>query len=612
MSSSDNMHDPGPAGGEAVDVWTEFSAASSAREYYQGWLTLQSVMIPGVVQSLLVMADEGQRVSPVAGWPGSGNDPARLAEVLERVLDEHRGLLMELDQAGRYALAYPLLQDDRLMGVVALELRAASESDLRRAMELLQWGAAWIELLSRRRQAEEDQAQLARLKTAVDLLAATLDRSSFSEAVMTFVTELAAASGCERISMGWVRGRSVALQAVSHSSEVDVKMNLTRALERVMDEALLQRCEIVFPTAEETLICREHEALSRQQSMVCIAKLPLYGQGRYYGAMTCERAADQPFSERERTFFRAVAALVGPALESRRLGDRSVATHARAAAGETVRRVFGPGQYGRKLALLAVFGLTVFFSFARGEYRLSADVALEGAVRRTIAAPFGGFISQAHVRAGDVVEEGGLLCTLDDRDLHLQQLAKSSRVRQLAQQFQEASSRHERAQAGIIKAQLDQVQAELDLVAAQLARTLLTAPFSGLVVSGDLNQRLGSAVDQGDVLFEMTPLDAYRVILKVDERRIADVRPGQHGRLVLFSLPGQEFSFTVNTVTPIAKAEEGRNYFRVEAALDAADENLRPGMEVVGKIGIDRRRLISIWVRDMREWISLWLWKWLP
>lgn len=612
MSSSENIQAQAPVADDSVGIWTSFSAASSAREYYQGWLALQSVMIPGAIQSLLVMAGEEQRFAPVAGWPGSGKDPARLSDVLERVLDEHRGLLMELDLPGRYAAAYPLLMDEALIGVVALELTAASEAELRQVMEQLQWGAAWIELLLRRRQAEADQILLRRLKTAIDMLAATLDRAYFSEAVMTFVTELAAASGCERVSMGWVGGRTVVLQAVSHSAEVDVKMNLTRALERVMDEALLQRREIVFPTKDDTLICREHEALSRQQSMVCVATFPLYGQGRYYGAMTCERAAEHPFSEHEVEFFRAVAAFVGPALESKRLADRPVLAHARAVAKDELQRFLGSRHHGRKLILLGLLLVALFCGFARGEYRLSADIALEGLVRRAIAAPFEGFINQAQARAGDLVQAGDVLCTLDDRDLRLEHLAKTSRARQLAQQYQEASSLHDRAQARIIKAQLDQVQAELDLVGAQLERTRLTAPFAGLVVSGDLSQRLGSAVAQGDVLFEMTPLDAYRVILKVDERRIADVQTGQQGGLVLFSLPGQEFRFTVSKITPIAKAEEGRNYFRVEATLDTADAALRPGMEGVGKISIDQRRLVSIWVRDMREWLALFLWKWLP
>lgn len=612
MNNAERGQDAEGGGASSVRSWAEFSTASSTQEYHQAWIGLQGAMIPGAVQALLLTAGEGGSFSPVAGWPRGGGEPGRLSEVLERVIEEGRGLVMELDHPGRYAMAYPGVVDGRVFAVVAVELAATRESDLQRAMEQLQWGASWLELLLRRRQADEDQAQLLHLRTAVDMLALTLDRPSCREAAMTFVTELAAAARCERVSLGLVRGRSVILEAVSHSAEVNLKMNLTRTIERVMDEALLQRREISWPTDDATVICREHEALSRQQSMVSILTLPLYGQERYYGALTVERAADQPFTERDEQFFRAVAALAGPILEVKRQAGRSVLEHARASLGEASGRLLGPLHYGRKLAVAALACAALFLFFAEGDYRLRADIALEGAIRRAVTVPFDGFILQAPFRAGDLVREGDELCLLDDRDLRLDRMVKASRLRQLEQQLQEAVSLHDRAQSSIIRAQVNQVQAELDLADAQLERTRLAAPFAGLIVNGDLSQHLGSAVKQGDVLFEVTPLDSYRVILKVDERRIADVRVGQRGELVLFSLPGQGFGFTVGKITPIAKAEEGRNYFRVEATLDSLGETLRPGMEGVGKIAVDRRKLVHIWIRDMREWLTLFFWKWLP
>jgi multidrug efflux pump subunit AcrA (membrane-fusion protein) len=164
----------------------------------------------------------------------------------------------------------------------------------------------------------------------------------------------------------------------------------------------------------------------------------------------------------------------------------------------------------------------------------------------------------------------------------------------------------------IIDAQIDQATAQLDLVESQLERTKLIAPFGGVVVSGDLSQRLGGLVEQGEVLFEVAPLDSYRVILQVDESRIADVNEGQRGVVVLSSLSDKKFPFMINQITPISTPMEGRNYFRVEAELEDVSGSLRPGMEGVGKISIDRRRLVSIWTRDVREWLRLWVWSWWP
>lgn len=595
------------------ELWAAFSTACNADDYYHGWLGLQSGLIPGVVQSLLIVANEAQQFSPVAGWPQDNNDPVRLSDVVERVLEERCGLLVEIADSANYAIAYPLFIDEKLHGVVALEVHVAAEAQLQQAMEQLQWGVAWLELLVRRQQADIDQATLKRLTAAVDLLAVTLSEEHFNAAAMVLTTELTEAGHCERVSLGFMRGKHLKLQAVSHSAEVGKKMNLTRAIEQVMDEAVLQRREVIYPPQhDEVLICREHEALSRQQAMANIVTFPLYHHDCYYGALTCERGADQPFTDRDIEFIRAVAALAGPALENKYANDRSLLVKIKSAAQYQLEQLFGAGHIGRKLAMVVVIGLVIFFNSAQGDYRLTADTTLEGAIRRAIVVPFDGYIDDAPARAGDRVEQGQLLCSLDDRDLRLEKLAMVSQYRQMARQHQESVAKHDRAKSGIIRAQMAQTQAELDLLASKLERTQLIAPFQGLLVSGDLSQRLGGAVEQGEVLFEVTPLDAYRVILKVDERRVADVQPGQRGTLILSSLPQTSYPFAVDQVTPITHAEEGRNYFRVEAHLTYIDDSLRPGMEGVGKIEIDRRYLFTIWTREMVEWVKLTLWNWLP
>ena len=592
--------------------WNDFSAAVTLQDYFQSWLALQCGLIAGTVQGLLIMKDQGS-FTPVAAWPRQGSDPELLADIVERSLEEGCGLVSELAVKDHYAIAYPVQRDGQILGTVALVVLTANGAGLQQAMEQLQWGVSWLELAFLKRESEADRTVLRRLKVAVDLLAVVLGQETFDMAAMAFATELAAASNCERVSIGFLKGRFVRLQAVSNSVMVGEKMNLTRSIERVMDEALTQHREIAYPLhRDEGLIYREHEALSRQQSMASLMSCPLYGNNRYYGVILCERAADQPFTEQDIEFIRSVAALNGPALDAKFVNDRPLMVKVGQAAKQQIEHLFGAGFFGRKLALFLFIAIIVFFCRAEGDYRLTANTVLEGAVQRAIVVPFNGYIDQAPARAGDLVEAGQLLCSLDERELRLEKSGKDSKFRQLENQYQEALAKHDRAQSAIIKAQLEQLQAELDLLAGQLGRTRLTAPFAGLLVSGDLSQRLGSAVEQGEVLFEVTPLDAYRIILKVDERRIADVAIGQKGTMVLSSLPQQRHEFRVDKITPITIAEDGRNYFRVETYLTDVNESMRPGMEGVGKISIDRRKLISIWTRDLVDWVRLTLWNWLP
>jgi multidrug efflux pump subunit AcrA (membrane-fusion protein) len=173
-------------------------------------------------------------------------------------------------------------------------------------------------------------------------------------------------------------------------------------------------------------------------------------------------------------------------------------------------------------------------------------------------------------------------------------------------------AKHDRPQAAMALAQLDQVGAQIALVDEQLARTEMVSPYDGVIVSGDLSQKLGAPVERGQVLFEVAPLDDFRIALQVDEHDFAQVLPGQRGEMVVSSMPYQSFAFTVTKITAVNNAKDGANRFRVEARLDAKPERLRPGREGVGKIEVDERRLIWIWTHSLVDRLRLWLWHALP
>ncbi|MES2944037.1 MAG: HlyD family secretion protein, partial [Pseudomonadota bacterium] len=122
-----------------------------------------------------------------------------------------------------------------------------------------------------------------------------------------------------------------------------------------------------------------------------------------------------------------------------------------------------------------------------------------------------------------------------------------------------------------------------------------------------------SPVEVGKKLFEIAPLEQYRVILQVDEKEIRHVAVGQTGQVVISGVNDEPIDFAVTKVTPVANAQDGKNTFRVEAQLSgSADPRLRPGMEGVGKISVGSRRLWWIVTHGFTDWLRLTLWNWLP
>lgn len=617
----------GPADSHGTDpdriFWRQFAEATTPKAFCQSWLPLQCRMLKGVRCAMVLLGtpDSGP-FTPVAVWPDAKLSMTHLTGAAERSLKERRGLFIEsgadpdLENAlpESHQVAYPIEVSGKLHGVVVLEVEQEFSPGVQAIMRQLHWGAAWLEVLIRRTEALKSAEVNERLQKVLDLVASAVEHERFHPAAMAFVTGLATSLQCDRVSLGFVDRNHVRVSALSHSADFGKQMNLVRAIGSAMDEAIDQHAVVVYPLPSEDapLIVRAHEELARQHGAGTICTVPLGTDGKFFGGLTLERSADKVFNEATVELCEVMAEVIGPILEAKRKTDRWLITKAAEACVAQLRKLIGPGHLILKLCAVVLAGLVIFFSFAKGDYRVTAPTVLEGVVQRVVVAPFEGYVAEAPVRAGDLVQQGKALCLLDDRDMKLERLKWSTEREQLLKQYREAMAKHDRAQIRIVRAKIDQAEAQLSLLDEQLARTKIVAPFDGVVVSGDLSQSLGAPVERGQVLFEVAPLDAYRVIVEVDEREIIEMAVGQRGELVLPSMPGEAFTFVVEKITPVSTAKEGRNYFRVEARLEDTPERLRPGMEGVGKVTVDRRKLIWIWTHNVIDWVRLQIWRWWP
>lgn len=592
-------------------MWHAYASADSSRAARDAWLALQCAMISGVSRGVLVLGapDTGPFV-PVSLWPAGETATPLMAEVAGRSLAERQAVAVAMSP--RSVIASPILVDGHLHGLVALEMATSQDDLLHRQLRQLRWGTGGMASILRGEQSQEEQKTRERLIASLDLVASVLAEDGFDAAAQALATDLAIRLDCDRVSIGIVRERNTKVVAVSHSAEFGERMNLIRAIGTAMDEALDQKSIMVLPPPEnETLVNRDHAALARQYGSDCILTVPFALGETTAGAFCFERPESRPFDPNTIELCQAVVALGCRVLEAKRLNERLLVARVKDAAEAELRKFLGPRHFGRKLAASLAMLLALFFSFASGEYRVGANATLEGAVRRVLVAPFDGYVASAAHRAGDVVEAGTVLATLDDRDLRLEYYKWTSQRAQYGKQYQEAMAQHDRAQSNITLSQVQQAEAQMNLLAEQLSRTQIAAPFGGIVVSGDLHQALGSSVRRGQVLFEVAPLNAYRVILEVDEGEITAIKSGQTGSLALTSIPGELFPLTVTRVTPVAQSREGRSHFRVEAMLERTSERLRPGMEGVAKVDAGRGKLLWIWTHKLVDWLRLTLWAWM-
>ncbi len=613
----------GPVAHLDLALWRQLAEAETADVFCRSWLALQARMIGGVSAGIVVLeSPESGSLQPVAVWPEGFAEPVRFAAVVDRALRERKGVVTRavsgdapaLGEPG-YWLAYPVRSGDRVRGVVALEIGSRPQIQLQSAMRQLQWGSAWLHNWVLRSSADPGAHAGERMAAALELTAVALEEPDFRSAATSFVTELATRLDCDRVAAGFVERGRLKLRALSHSAQFGQEMELIRAIGNSMEESIDQQETLVYPEpdAESTRVLHAHDQLARRHGDTAVCTVPFVDRrGRPFGALTLERTGPRPFDRETVELVESLASLVGPILEDKRLNDRWVLVKLRDSLAEQLGRLFGPRHMLRKLVAVTLVALAVFFFFARGQFRVTAKTVLEGEVQRSVVAPFRGFIAEAGARAGDVVSEGQVLCRLDQRDLRLEHSRWSSERQQYVLEHRRAMAERDAAAAKVLDKRINQAEAQLALLDQQLRRATIVAPFEGLVVSGDLSQALGSPVELGEVLFEVAPLDSYRVMLQVDERDIGEIEVGQTGELILTALPGTRLPFVVERITPVSMPLEGRNFFLVEAGLAEATDRLRPGMEGFGKIEVDRRRLIWIWTHRLVDWVRLKLWAWRP
>lgn len=604
-----------PQGGAEEDVraWAGLATAQAASDFCAYWLTIQCLSIPGTVAGLVLTEETPQNFSRIAVWPNDVDDLSALTGAAQRALRDGRSVVIR-SSSGEAQIAHPIKARGRMWCAVAITLTTGSEADFGRAVRALHWGSGWLEALSHRRSLELGAQAIDQQNEIIELIRIAATNEGVTATALAVTNLLATRLHCRRAALGINNSGQIKVLALSHSAILDRRSKTATVVASAMEEALDQAATVTYPPLppHTRRISVAHRNLARSGDFSAVISVVMIWENRPIGVVTLAREEAEAFDDATVEFCERLADVLGPIMELQSTIDRPLSGRIPAAVSEYQRKLIAPRSHTTRLLTLLVLALAGFLTLVNSDYRVTGKATLEGIVQQAAVAPFDGFVIAAPHRAGDVVSAGAVLATLDTRELNLEALRYESQRDEAQLREQEATAKDDRATAAVEAAEARAAEAQRKLAADKIARATITAPFAGLVVSGDLSQSLGSPVERGKVLFEIAPLDSYRVSLAIDERDIGHIASGQRGQLVLTGFATEPLGFTLKNIISVATPANGSNTFRVEASLDRADSRLRPGMEGVGKIEAGRRSLGWIWSHGFFDWLRLVAWKWLP
>ena len=117
-------------------------------------------------------------------------------------------------------------------------------------------------------------------------------------------------------------------------------------------------------------------------------------------------------------------------------------------------------------------------------------------------------------------------------------------------------------------------EAAIALAEARLAKTVIKAPFAGVV--GLRSVSLGDYVKEGQDLVNLESIDPLKVDFRVPEVYLKQVAVGQTLEVALDALPGKTYEGKVFAINPLVDA--GGRAIVIRAQVRNADTALRPGM----------------------------------
>jgi multidrug resistance efflux pump len=255
------------------------------------------------------------------------------------------------------------------------------------------------------------------------------------------------------------------------------------------------------------------------------------------------------------------------------------------------------------IALAAIF-------LVRVPYRAEADFVVRPERQMLFTAPFDGFVSGAPAQAGTFVAKGDALFALDDNVLRLEEAETLAEASRYERERERADAEGRLAEMRVAAAQGQQVAARLARLRREIAQATVRAPFAGYVLDdGNLSQRLGAPVRQGDTLLRFAKLDGLYFELAVPERDAPLIASGGTGEVAFSGQPRDTQPVTITRVEPEAVARETGAVFLARAAPAGAQaEWWRPGMTGIAKIKTEKRSLFDIFTRRLRDWLHLKLW----
>ena len=486
---------------------------------------------------------------------------------------------------GLQAIYSPIIDKQHLPDVL---LVLTDDAHTSRSLFILEIVNNYLRLYRKSNRTSGNEWKLVSLAALIELISQIESQSTTATACEVASNELVRHLGVRQVAVATNRNGHLLVQSLSGTMDLDHASETYRELELTLAESLLRDSLGVYPPDDddnESHLLIAHRQLCGNLHVPAVLTSPLTTpDGETIGALLLTGDQELIGDEKLANFIRAASPRIASAIE--------VVTRAQpSAVRRTVGRITNALPSLRGLTWVMIAAAIIGIGLLPVTYRVRSNCTTEPITKRFAVAPFQGLIEKGFAKPGDSVSKGQLLARMDGQSIRWE-LASTIAERQHANKKREIALADRKVTDSLL-AQLDaqRLTAETQLLQYQESQVEIRSPIDGVILAGSLERADAAAVDTGDVIYEIAPLQQMQIEAIIAADQIMHVSAGQPIRVWIDGLSGQSFQGTIDRVNPRSELREGQNVFVAMINIDNQNDLLRPGMTGSVRIDCDKHPL---------------------
>lgn len=425
--------------------------------------------------------------------------------------------------------------------------------------------------------------------------------------LLQLVTDLSRRYELDQIAVGIVDGHRVRVALINNELDLRPSNPGVRVIQEAMAECRDTGKPIRLDGAGREPEFRLHGVWRDERGSGVVASVPLTVDGEVIAIVSMAAASDAALPDEAMRSIQAEFAGYAALLPMARMATRSLPQHARDAARGLWRRL---GNRRRRMAIVAalVAGLFGWLAFGTLQYRLTVPCVVAALDRRIVSCPRDGVLSELYARPGDQVRRGQLLAELDSHDDQLTKAELEAELTSISARIDVALGEYDSGKLRVLEAQREGIQAKVAVVARRIELAHVRAPRDGVILAGELREKLGARLAMGEDMFELARYDGARVEMRIPENQILAARDAKSQTFIAAAAPDTEHPLEGFRLSPASSVQDGRNVFVAEAELAGTIEGLPPGIEGFVVLEVGPRRACWVLSHRVLDWLRLNFW----